>query len=161
MSKCTALTLKGFPCRNFAKDESSGLCHCHMKKKKQMCEAINHRGKKCTSHVTRTGCLWCKDHERMFLFGITQYRYYLPTDNFERDKNLVMNINHDFRLGSFKWLVIHHLKASVRIREIELFRKKVMASRIKRAFCKAISDPSYKMCRTRLVKEFECLVNTV
>ena len=34
------------------------------------------------------------------------------------------------------------------------FRKILMASRIKRYFKKAISDPSRKMCRDRLMREF-------
>ena len=38
-------------------------------------------------------------------------------------------------------------------------RNHIMASRIKRAFKRAMSDPGYKMCRDRLVREFECLVN--
>ncbi len=38
-------------------------------------------------------------------------------------------------------------------------RGHIMASRIKRAFRRAMSDPGYKMCRTRLMREFECLVN--
>jgi hypothetical protein len=36
----------------------------------------------------------------------------------------------------------------------ESFNKTIMASRIKRHFKKAMSDPSYKMCRDRLTKEF-------
>ena len=33
-------------------------------------------------------------------------------------------------------------------------KKTIMASRIKRHFKKAISDPSYKMCRDRLMREY-------
>jgi len=35
------------------------------------------------------------------------------------------------------------------------FKPHIMASRIKRAFRRAISVPSYKMCRDRLKREFE------
>ena len=38
-------------------------------------------------------------------------------------------------------------------------RNHIMASRIKRAFRRSMSDPNYRMCRDRLAREFECLVN--
>lgn len=38
--------------------------------------------------------------------------------------------------------------------------KVIMASRIKRAFKRSMSDPNYKMCRDRLNKEFTSLSNS-
>lgn len=35
------------------------------------------------------------------------------------------------------------------------YKPHIMASRIKRAFRRAISNPEYKMCRDRLMREFE------
>ena len=40
---------------------------------------------------------------------------------------------------------------------IERAKVHIMASRIKRAFRRAISDPHYKMCRDRLMREFNTM----
>lgn len=39
------------------------------------------------------------------------------------------------------------------------YRNRLMASRIQRAFKRAVSNPNYKMCRERLLREFDELKN--
>ena len=48
------------------------------------------------------------------------------------------------------------VKTNKQLDSFEICAKKtLMASRIKRYFKRSISDPSYKLCRDRLMNEFE------
>lgn len=56
-------------------------------------------------------------------------------------------VEYDYGLFSnILYMTITHLQ--------DVYKRNIMASRIKRQFKRSISDPSYKMCRDRLNKEF-------
>jgi len=77
---------------------------------------------------------------------------YPDPDHLEKMVNLFESIvNHS-------GLNYHHLYfellLAAREHMDESLNRVVMASRIKRHFKKAISDPSYKMCKDRLIREY-------
>ncbi len=76
------------------------------------------------------------------------------------------DIADDFSVKFSTWIPAHILTSVIQsmrdLADDEIVnntQRHIMASRIKRAFRRAMSDPKYKMCRDRLAKEFECLVN--
>lgn len=55
--------------------------------------------------------------------------------------------------NSYTWIFVYHMVKRIE-KKLERFDRYWAASRIQRTFRKVMSDPSYKMCRERLTREF-------
>ncbi len=143
---CEALTRGGARCKNYACADDGVFCTVHK----------NNTIPRCVLCLRiRTIACFCTVHATFFKLhkSLSPKSILLPTDNLANDIEVFKDY---LDIGS--WMSINtqryffeHLKWSVERR----IRKHILASRIKRAFRRAISDPNYKMCRDRLLREFE------
>lgn len=56
--------------------------------------------------------------------------------------------------NSYTWIFVYHMVKRVE-KKLQRFDRYWAAYRIQRAFKRSISDPNYKMCRDRLMREFQ------
>ncbi len=164
MVQCSGLTKKGAQCRNKTA-HVTGLCHCHRPKTAVLptfgtgvCASCTRTGRKCTKPVMfGTNGIWCVTHNRTFIQSVRWFPQYTPTDNLDADARMVRNIPAWIRPGTTVWYAAENLRHSVHVRSVECYRKVLMASRIKRYFLRSMSNPQFKMCRDRLMREFNSM----
>ncbi len=104
-----------------------------------MCIALTEKGTQCTRRAS-----WlCKIHTEKYVDAQNAYDVWntLPSSQRRVCESPDCKI---WRLVTFK----------DDVDTVRRVRRTLMASRIKRAFRKAISDPNYQMCRDRLRREF-------
>lgn len=94
---------------------------------------------------------------------ITLARKYIPSGNLHTDCLFLVRNKHakNMRILSCERILYEHLEEVTEkaLRDEEANAKPIiMANRIKRAFRRSISDPSYKMCRDRLEQEYNSMI---
>lgn len=113
-----------------------------MSKKTKMCVGITESGYLCRARGSHgpLGDL-CKRHHTKYQLGVDLERFYEILGQHRRHGSKGMH------LTRFKMACDNNRK----MRELG---KKIMGARILATWRRAISNPSYKMCRDRLMREF-------
>ena len=89
--------------------------------------------------------------EYVLIYSIDQFLLEYPNPQLEMQNRNFEEYTLNMGLNDYLY---YELLLAAHNHMIESFKKIIMASRIKRHFKKAISDPSHQMCRTRLMREF-------
>lgn len=118
--------------------------------------------------LAKCGCIpfaekYCVVHQNWISKTIANCNYnghpMLPSADLHKD---CMKLVHNKGMGKMRIfcrdrIMYEHLDKIVTCRlalREQGYRNRLMASRIQRAFKRAMSNPSYKMCRERLLREF-------
>lgn len=126
-----------------------------------ICEGYDANIRKGTSRKCRKntmdGSCYCTKHQNVALDAYRQYPQKLPKrEDITIEENLIIYnwpTKWPVIKGELRWYAREVMRKHIEIQ----YRKILMASRIKRRFRIAISNPEYKMCRNRLEKEFKDL----
>ena len=107
--------------------------------------------RKCNKSALNGSC-YCQKHTECERRARIDYPGKLPIGNIDRDlETYNWPTKWPIIKGELRWYAKEITRKSIE----DYYKKIIMASRIKRFFKKAISDPNHKMCRDRLKREFE------
>jgi hypothetical protein len=98
------------------------------------------------------GTDFCPCHERMYFMSIALKK---PDDFFNEPKMYKLEYRYKLRyITSYRYFSqMYHMEKFIE-KKLERFKHFFETTLIQRCFKRAISNPSYNMCRSRLLREF-------
>lgn len=104
----------------------------------------------------KEGIDFCPCHERMYLMSLSLKK---PHEFFDEPKMYKLEYRYKLKyITSYRYFSqMYHMEKALECK-LERFRNFFQTVLIQRCFKRAVSNPEYKMCRERLLREFNSLV---
>ncbi len=114
----------------------------------------------CQSETTGPNSDFCDAHEHTYKISLLLEKFAPPEKFFQEPKMYKLEPKHKLPWihSSYYFTKMYAMEKHIE-KKLARFEHFFEAVLIQRCFKRAMSDPNYKMCRGRITREFECLVN--